>query len=86
MTVAEEPTPDVQLPAGWSVSGYQDTTQTTAGNQVVQGIKFLLSGPGGGSTSVFIPRSALTNTQAVANEFNKQIGSIQAIVNLSNPG
>ena len=77
---------DISLPAGWTFQGYQDTTQTAAGNQVIQGIKFLLVGPNNGQTSIFIPKAVLPNTAAVAASITKQINDLQAVLNLANPG
>lgn len=76
--------PNLTLPAGWALQGYQETTQVQAGNQVVQGIKFILQGPSG-NTSVFVPNAVLPNTAAVAQYFRDKINSLQNVESLFTP-
>lgn len=72
----------VMLPMGWAIGPGIESSRTTAANNVQQGLKFPLTGPGGTETSVFIPYSAIGNTAAVAAVINERIGAILAI----NPG
>lgn len=74
----------VQLPPGVSVVGYRETSQSNGMGQVVQGLVFTLRLPSGGTTSVFIPNTNLSNTAAVAQAFAERVSQIESIVNLGN--
>ena len=69
----------VNLPAGVSVGPGRETSQLNAQGQVVQGMLFPVSLPGGATTSVFVPYSVLPNTAQVAALFNNRISALLGI-------
>lgn len=77
-SVSETPS-GVNLPAGWSVPTYRETSQANAAGQVVQGIAFTLQGPGGQTSSLFVPYSILSQTSAVEAAFLQRIAALTAI-------
>lgn len=69
----------VEVPAGVTVGPGRETSQTTAGGQVVQGMVFPLTTPAGSNTSVFIPYSQIHDTSAVATAIRNRAAAIIAI-------
>ena len=74
-----QPSSQVQLPVGWSIPSWRETSQANAAGQIVQGIAFSLTSPTGSSTTVFVPNNLLVSTDAVEAAFNERIAAIQAI-------
>jgi hypothetical protein len=74
-----QPPASVQLPPGWTVSGYREASQANSAGRIVQGIVFTLSSATSGSTSVFVPYSLLGQTDAVEQAFQQRISDITAI-------
>lgn len=74
----------VTLPPGWTVVPGRQAAQLVNG-QSMNGTVFTLSNAtNGASIEVFIPLALMTNTAAVAQQFNSRISDYQAILNLSN--
>ena len=69
----------VTLPAGWTVSGWRETSQPDTSGTIVKGQLFTLSKAAGGSTSVFVPNSLLGQTGAVQEAFSERIQAITTI-------
>jgi hypothetical protein len=73
-------TPDgIQLPPGWSIAGWRETSQQNAAGQIVQGVVFTLTKLTGGNTSVFIQNALLGQTAAIQDAFNQRIDALTAI-------
>lgn len=70
---------NVNLPAGVTVGPGRETSQLNAQGQVVQGMLFPVSLPGGATTSVFVPYSVLPNAAQVAALFNNRITALLGI-------
>jgi hypothetical protein len=71
--------PSITLPAGVTVGAGRETSQTTAGGQVVQGMVFPITTPAGSNTSVFIPYSQIHNTAEVEQLIAARAAAIIAI-------
>lgn len=69
----------IQLPAGWSVAGFRETSQANQAGQIVQGVVFTLAKVTGGTTSVFVPATLLQQTDAIQDALVQRIDAIQAI-------
>lgn len=69
----------VNLPPGVTVGPGRETSQLNAQGQVVQGMLFPVSLPGGSTTSVFVPYSVLPNAAQVAALFSSRINALLAI-------
>lgn len=67
------------LPPGVSVGAGRETSQLNAQGQVVQGMLFPVTLPGGATTSVFVPYSVLVNPAQVAALFTNRIQALLAI-------
>jgi len=76
--VAVASTP-IQLPAGVTVGPGRETSQATAGGQIVQGMVFPITTPLGSVTSVFIPYNQLSNVQHVQQAITSRVNSIIAL-------
>lgn len=74
-----ESTQGVQLPSGWTVANYRETSQADATGRIVQGLQFSLASPLGQISTVFVPSNLLTQTAAVQDVFNERIAAIKAI-------
>lgn len=70
---------NINLPPGVTVGPGRETSQLNAQGQVVQGMLFPVSLPGGSTTSVFVPYSVLPNPAQVAALFSNRIGALLAI-------
>lgn len=70
---------NVNLPPGVTVGPGRETSQLNAQGQVVQGMLFPVSLPGGSTTSVFVPYSVLPNAAQVAALFTNRISALLAI-------
>ena len=70
---------NITLPAGVSVGPGRETSQLNAQGQVVQGMLFPVSLPGGSTTSVFVPYSVLPNAAQVAALFTNRITALLSI-------
>lgn len=80
------PTPDgmptqgaVTLPTGWRVGAARETSQVNPQGQIVQGVLFPLTGPGGSAITVFIPEQQLSNTPQVQATILARIQAVTAI-------
>ena len=69
----------VSLPTGWRVANYRETSQANEAGQIVQGIAFTLMSPNNQGTTVFVPNTLLTSTDAVEASFNQRINALTAI-------
>lgn len=69
----------IDLPAGVTIGPGRETSQTTSGGQVVQGMVFPLTTPNGSNTSVFIPYSQIHNASQVAAAIRSRAEAIIAI-------
>lgn len=78
MSTPQSP-PQVQLPAGWTIPSYRETSSTDASGRIVQGIAFTLSSPTQQPITVFVPNTLLAATNAVQNAFIERINQITAI-------
>jgi hypothetical protein len=62
-----------------TVGAGRETSQLNAQGQVVQGMLFPVSLPGGSTTSVFVPYSVLPNPAQVAALFSNRINALLQI-------
>lgn len=69
----------VVLPPGVSVQPGRETSQVNGQGQVVQGMLFPVTLPGGSATSVFVPYSVLGDTNAVLALIKARADAILAI-------
>lgn len=67
------------LPPGVSVGAGRETSQLNAQGQVVQGMLFPVSLPGGATTSVFVPYSVLPTVAQVQALFTNRIDALLGI-------
>lgn len=72
----------VSLPAGWSVVGTRYGSQTDAVGNIVQGYTFIVQLPSRTQVQVFVPRSIITQTDAVRAAILEEGASVLAIENL----
>lgn len=71
--------PGVNLPAGWTIPTWRETSSTNAAGQIVQGIAFTLSSPTQQTSTVFVPNTLLDAPQAIQAAFVQRINAITAI-------
>lgn len=69
----------IQLPAGVTVQPGRETSTTNAQGQVVQGMIYPVTLPGGTTTTVFVPYSVLSNIPQVQALFDNRINALLAI-------
>ena len=69
----------VKLPPGWSVVGTRYGSQTNATGEIVQGYTFIVQLPTQAQVQVFVPRSIVTQTEAVRDAILAEGNSILAI-------
>lgn len=74
----------VVLPAGVTIAGMRETTQTSLNGQVLSGQKITLALPSGATTSVFVPDSLLGQNDAITAVIAKRVADVSAIANASN--
>lgn len=73
----------VALPPGWTVEVGRETSAVVNG-QALPGLQFNLTYPASNiTTSVFVPYSVMSNTQAVAQLFASRVAQITAVQNLA---
>lgn len=73
------PATQIQLPAGVVVQPGRETSQVNAQGQIEQGMVFPITLPGGSSTSVFVPYSAIHDASYVQQLFEQRVNAIMAI-------
>lgn len=73
------PATQIQLPAGVVVQPGRETSQVNAQGQIEQGMVFPITLPGGSSTSVFVPYSAIHDSAYVQQLFQQRVDAIMAI-------
>lgn len=69
----------VDLPAGWAITAGIETSQLNAHSQVVQGMRYSLTGPNGTTSTVFVPYSELEDIPKVQQLIDKRINALRAI-------
>lgn len=69
----------IVLPSGVSVGPGRETSQVNEQGQVVQGMVFPVTLPGGTTTTVFVPYSRLADTAYVQGLFAARVAAIQGI-------
>lgn len=69
----------IQLPAGVVVQPGRETSQVNQQGQIEQGMVFPITLPGGSTTSVFIPYSAIHDTSYVQQIIQQRVDAIMAI-------
>ena len=69
----------IEVPPGVTIGPGRETSQTTSGGQVVQGMVFPLTTQAGSNTSVFIPYSEIHDTTAVEAAVRRRAEAIIAI-------
>lgn len=69
----------VQLPPGVVVQPGRETSQVNNQGQIEQGMVFPITLPGGSTTSVFIPYSAIHDTSYVQQVIASRVNAIMAI-------
>lgn len=69
----------IQLPAGVVVQPGRETSQVNSQGQIEQGMVFPITLPGGSTTSVFIPYSAIHDTSYVQQVIEQRVNAIMAI-------
>jgi hypothetical protein len=72
-------TTTVVLPPGVQVQPGRETSQTNGQGQVVQGMLFPVTLPGGSTTTVFVPYTQLTDSNYVLGLIKARVDSILAI-------
>lgn len=72
----------IALPAGWSVVGTRYGSQTDAVGNIVQGYTFIVQLPSRTQIQVFVPRSIITQTDAVRAAILQEGSSVMAVENL----
>lgn len=71
--------PTLDLPHGVTIGAGRETSQTNTAGQVVQGVVFPVTTPGGTTTSVFVPYSEVHNTDKVQQLIEARVNAIMAI-------
>lgn len=69
----------VQLPPGVVVQPGRETSQVNSQGQIEQGMVFPITLPGGSTTSVFIPYSAIHDAAYVQSVIAARVNAIMAI-------
>lgn len=69
----------VTLPPGIAIAPGRETTQVGPNGQNVQGMLFTLTLLNGAQTSVFVPYSMMTQTDAVAQLFADRVAAVNAV-------
>lgn len=69
----------VTLPPGVTIGAGRETTQANPQGLIVQGMLYPLTLPGGTTTTVFIPYTAITDAAQVQALFLARINALQAI-------
>jgi hypothetical protein len=71
--------PAVTLPPGVTAGPARETSQTNQQGNVVQGVLVPITLPSGGTTTVFVPYSVLSNSAQVQALFDNRINALLAL-------
>jgi hypothetical protein len=67
------------LPPGVSIEASRETSQSTPGGAIMQGMIYTLTLPSGTTTSMFIPYALSNNTAEIEALFAQRVAQIEAI-------
>lgn len=79
MSTSTPATSQIQLPPGVVVQPGRETSQVNNQGQIEQGMVFPVTLPGGSTTSVFIPYSAIHDSSYVQQIIAQRVQAIMAI-------
>lgn len=75
----DAPTNAVRLPAGVKLGAGRETSQLNDANQVVQGMIWPITLPGGTTSSVFVPNTDLRDVSKVQADIAAKVAALTAI-------
>jgi hypothetical protein len=70
------------LPPGWSVSQGRETSAQGPSGNIIRGTNFILTGPNGGTNTVFVPEALYNQPATVGQMFLQRIDAINGILNI----
>lgn len=75
----DSPTNAVRLPAGVKIGAGRETSQTNDAGQVIQGMVWPITTPGGTTSTVFVANTDLHNTAKVQEIIAAKVAALSAI-------